>query len=267
MTVTALSGEASAAWQKVREFDLSKTDGGRTVPMTMAISTQGRKLAVISIHCPPGRPAGADGKSILQVFDTKSGDLIWEAECAEKWLVPLFPRFAADDTVLVVEGADWKQSRENRKTVCYNAETGAVAAFDLNKLPAPVEPFRRHNGFGTEILSRDKSRKVVWKYDADFQGAELLEMPSGKTLRGLPMPNVQGIRSLHGVTFSANSLRFATAAYDETVRIFDAADGHQLAVLRTGKMRNQFTLFSEGGDELFVLYTNGVQQWHRSRLE
>jgi len=95
-------------------------------------------------------------------------------------------------------------------------------------------------------------------------GWDLLEFPSERTIKSLVSPDGWP----WGSAFSTDNTRFATASYDETVRIWDAVDGTALTTLKpTPKAWCRAVSFSIDDNDLLITRFHDVVLYHRQWSE
>ncbi len=104
-------------------------------------------------------------------------------------------------------------------------------------------------------FSRD-GRYLLAGINADY--GEVLDLKTGKTLR---LMNHE--EAVCDVDLSPNGRRLVTASADGTVRLWDAATGAELAILKGHAGQVWSARFSMDGDSIISVGSDGVRTWSR----
>jgi WD40 repeat protein len=254
----------AGADRTVRLWDLTSEPGTRVLPesepdaFVAVVSSDGRRLARLQdrvpamlvlnvVDVPSGRPARALGTFLLHsgdsisdfilalspdgrqlaCTDSKSSARVWEVETGRERppIANHGPQiraltFSPDGTTLATGGSDrtiklWDVAtgRERGVLRCTFLPTALAWRPDGRRLAAAGVGAARSESTGpTSVRVINSGPGIVW------------DVPSGRALFDLPAHDGPAV----AVAFSPDGTRLATASWDSTARVVDAADGKLL---------------------------------------
>ena len=232
-------------WIRLRRFETTKPNYQPHAPTLAALSAD--KLHVFSI--------AEDG--FMRVFDVGTGTLVWEAPFDFKYDTRE-ARFIDNDSAI-------ESSKQDRiQHMFFDAATGKqIIALDrlsaLNQIPIPSKPIASSAGVA---YSPDGTRRVerVLRQPMSDSGWDLIDASSERVIASIRSPKGWP----WGAAFSADSRRFATAAYDNTVHVRDATDGRDIAIIEPQPRTWCYAVnFSDDGNDLLIVRFHDILLYHR----